>query len=363
MKLPQNVARILAALAAFGATVALTGGSAPKHYKSRPPRLQVIQEQIEADVQAALKRNAEAKDLADWQESGFTATDIVDNARALRAETALCRVIEKLPDSDLALFGDEIQADIDSTESVERRKKLPCGQALMRRIRAYWEAERLRLTAGIEKELPVAATRELPIDPARVAEINGSDFQNGQFALTFDDGPHPQRTARLLGILRDAGVRATFFQVGQQATRFPEISRLVLAEGHTVASHSLTHANLPRIPMTEAEREIDRGHAQVLAAAGEVAPFFRFPYGARNPELREHVSAAGMTSFMWNIDSLDWQIRQPEALWQNIKQQLDARRSGVILFHDIHEQTLVVLPLLLNEFVERGYEPVVFVKP
>ena len=94
--------------------------------------------------------------------------------------------------------------------------------------------------------------------------------------------------------------------------------------------------------------------------AAEV-PFFRFPYGAKTPSELPFVQKRGNTTFFWNMDSEDWKIRNPHQLFLNVLQQLDHARRGIILFHDIHEQTVIVLPHLLQELRVRGFKTVVFV--
>jgi peptidoglycan/xylan/chitin deacetylase (PgdA/CDA1 family) len=186
----------------------------------------------------------------------------------------------------------------------------------------------------------------------------------GQIAITFDDGPHATRTARVLEILRGAGVRADFFEIGRNAAAHPEIARQVVAAGHIVGSHTFSHADLGKLSEKHAETEIESGEASVSLALGRPVaevPFFRFPYGAKTPSELVFVQKRGNTTFFWNMDSEDWKIRDPHQLFLNVLQQLDHARRGIILFHDIHEQTVIVLPHLLQELRVRGFKTVVFV--
>ena len=90
-------------------------------------------------------------------------------------------------------------------------------------------------------------------------------------------------------------------------------------------------------------------------------PFFRFPYGAKTPAEQGFVEHRGNTTFFWNMDSQDWRIRDPHKLFLNVLAELDRAKHGIILFHDIHEQTVIVLPHVLAELRARGMTPVVFV--
>jgi peptidoglycan/xylan/chitin deacetylase (PgdA/CDA1 family) len=168
----------------------------------------------------------------------------------------------------------------------------------------------------------------------------------------------------VLEILRAAGVRATFFEIGRNASMHPEVARQVAAAGHTVGSHTFSHANIPKVGEAHAENEIESGDASVSLALGMPAgqvPFFRFPYGAKTPAAQQFVREQGKTTFFWNMDSRDWQIRDPHKLFLNVLRELDRGGRGIILFHDIHEQTVIVLPHVLQELAERHVKTVVFV--
>ena len=183
-------------------------------------------------------------------------------------------------------------------------------------------------------------------------------------ALTFDDGPHPTRTLRVLQILADAGVKATFFEIGRNAAAHPEICQKVRAAGHSIGSNTFSHPNTARLPESHAEAEIDSGDASLSLALGVTPgqlPFFRFPYGAKTASEQAFVQKRGNTTFFWNMDSNDWRIRDPHKLFVNVLAEIDRAKHGIILFHDIHEQTVIVLPHVLAELRARHLRTVVFV--
>jgi peptidoglycan/xylan/chitin deacetylase (PgdA/CDA1 family) len=165
----------------------------------------------------------------------------------------------------------------------------------------------------------------------------------------------------MLNTLKAYGVRANFFSVGRPASVWPDRDRAELAEGHITGSHTKTHPDLARLDMKSAEAEILDGRRIVAGAAGEAIPFFRFPYGSHNAALDAFVKAQGMTSFLWNMDSSDWKIPDPTALFHNEVSQLDRAKGGIMLMHDIHQQTAIALPHLLDELRHRGWKTVVFV--
>jgi peptidoglycan/xylan/chitin deacetylase (PgdA/CDA1 family) len=185
-----------------------------------------------------------------------------------------------------------------------------------------------------------------------------------EVVLTFDDGPWPATTPRVLDALRHECVRATFFLLGRNAAGNPALVRRELAEGHTVASHTYSHPLLDRMPVARAEAEIDRGIAAVNAAAtGEprrdpVTPFFRFPGFASSPALLDRLAARGIVVFGADLWASDWDPMSPEMQLRLVLGRLEARGGGIVLFHDTRKQTAAMLPMFLRELKKRGYRVV-----
>jgi len=300
--------------------------------------------------------------LGDYHASAYHPTAIVERIHALESAAAwaeLCAAFGELADDELELFEDEVRKP-------DHLSRLSCAPALLRRIDAYWRAAAGRLAEAHPLSAAPAQLESIaiPVDLGRDGVFTDGLLAEGQIAITFDDGPHATRTARVLEILRVAGVRADFFEIGRNAAAHPEISRQVAAAGHVVGSHTFSHPDLGKLPERHAESEIESGEASVSLALGRPVtevPFFRFPYGAKTPAEMLFVQKRGNTTFFWNMDSQDWKIRNPHQLFLNVLQQLDRARRGIILFHDIHEQTVIVLPHLLQELRVRGFKTVVFV--
>lgn len=331
-----------------------------------------ISRQIRQDINDSLRMNGEARDHEEWHESGFTPEDILAQAKALKDPAALravCDSLLQLPPRDLSLFED----------AVSHEKSLECRDEVLNRVQSYWLTARIRFNsarlesqgrsvpAGVRADRVRPQLRPLPllemrIDPAATPSLVSADLKPGEVAITLDDGPHATRTEKILEIFREAGVRATYFQVGKNARAMPELSKRVAEEGHSVGSHSYSHPQLPKLAVGEAEHEIVAGRDAVALASGVQFPFFRFPYGSSNRVLRGFVKEEGLASFLWNMDSLDWKIRDPEALFKNVLRELDREKGGILLFHDVHEQTVIVLPWLLDELARRNYTLVVFIK-
>ncbi|HVZ87293.1 MAG TPA: polysaccharide deacetylase family protein [Polyangia bacterium] len=298
--------------------------------------------------------------LEDYHQSPYQPSEIVERVHRLESDRAwaeLCQELALLPDDELELFEDEIRKP-------EHQKRLACAPALLVRIASYWkEAERQLATAHpfVPGTLPSVAVL---VDTRKDGVFRDGNLPADAIALTFDDGPHPTRTARVLKILADAGIKATFFEIGRNAAAHPEVSRQVLAAGHTVGSHTFSHPNMSQLTEPHAESEVDSGDASVSLALGlkpGQVPFFRFPYGAKTSAEQTFVQKRGNTTFFWNMDSNDWRIRDPHQLFVNVLAELDRAKHGIILFHDIHEQTVIVLPHVLAELRARHLKTVVFV--
>lgn len=184
----------------------------------------------------------------------------------------------------------------------------------------------------------------------------------GEVVLTFDDGPRPGKTNAILDALDARGVKATFLMLGSSAKAYPELARQVAQRGHTVGSHTYGHVDLSKLSRQAALDEIVRGEAAIAEAldgAGKgLSPFFRFPYLAQTGFLRTSLLQGDMVVLDVDIDSKDYFRDTPEAVAARTLARLDARGSGVILFHDIHQRTVDMLPAFLAELDARGYSVV-----
>jgi peptidoglycan/xylan/chitin deacetylase (PgdA/CDA1 family) len=298
--------------------------------------------------------------LDDYHQSPYQPSQIVERVHALESDRAwaeLCQELAALPDEELELFEDELRKP-------DHQKHLRCAATLLGRIGKYWKQAETELAAANPIAPGKLPSVVVTIDTSQDGVVHDGSLPADAIALTFDDGPHPTRTARILQILADAGIKATFFEIGRNAAAHPEVARQVLAAGHTIGSHTFSHPNMARLPEAHAEAEVDSGDASVSLALGlkpGQLPFFRFPYGAKTSNEQSFVQRRGNTTFFWNMDSSDWKIRDPHKLFVNVLSELDRAKHGVILFHDIHEQTVIVLPHVLAELRARHLRTVVFV--
>jgi peptidoglycan/xylan/chitin deacetylase (PgdA/CDA1 family) len=182
-----------------------------------------------------------------------------------------------------------------------------------------------------------------------------------EVVLTFDDGPWPNNTRMVLDALAAHCLKATFFPIGKHAIWHPELLKEVAAQGHTIGSHTWSHANLANKKMTleKSKEEIEKGLSAVKIALGTApAPFFRFPYLKDPPELVSYLGQRNMAIFSMDLDSFDFKWRKPEQVIKSVMAKLEKTGKGIILMHDFQQATSKALPDLLNELKAKGYKVV-----
>jgi peptidoglycan/xylan/chitin deacetylase (PgdA/CDA1 family) len=186
-----------------------------------------------------------------------------------------------------------------------------------------------------------------------------------EVVLTFDDGPWPGNTPAVLKALADECTKAVFFSIGKHATYHPEILKQVAAAGHTVGTHTWSHANLNSKKMTEQliKDEIEKGNSAVKFALGTApAPFFRFPELQHNTAAMAYLGTRNIAMFSCDLDSFDFRAKNAEQIITTVMTKLDKQGKGIILMHDFQKHTAEAMPELLHRLKAGGYK-VVFMKP
>ncbi len=184
-------------------------------------------------------------------------------------------------------------------------------------------------------------------------------LQKGEVVLTFDDGPHPTFTKEILAALAAQCTKATFFNVGEMVKQFPDVAKQVQAEGHTIGTHTWSHRNLGSVSLEGAKSQIESTiTAENAILPNGVAPFFRFPYLSDPKRVREYLATRNIAVFSTDVDSFDWRTRAPDKIVDNVLKGLIKTDRGIILFHDIHEQTVKALPTVLKELKSHGFKVV-----
>jgi peptidoglycan/xylan/chitin deacetylase (PgdA/CDA1 family) len=188
------------------------------------------------------------------------------------------------------------------------------------------------------------------------------DFlKDKEIVLTFDDGPWLVNTPSVLKTLADQCTTGIFFPIGKHATYYPEILKQVAAAGHTVGSHTWSHANLNNKKLTEQQRkdEIEKGFAAVKwALGGPPAPFFRFPALQHPPEMVTYLGERNIGIFSCDLDSFDFKASKPQKVIDTVMSKVDKLGKGIILMHDFQKHTAEALPELLRRLKAGGYKVV-----
>jgi peptidoglycan/xylan/chitin deacetylase (PgdA/CDA1 family) len=182
-----------------------------------------------------------------------------------------------------------------------------------------------------------------------------------EVVLTFDDGPWPVNTPAVLKALADECTTGIFFAVGKHATYHPDILRQVAAAGHTVGSHTWSHANLNKKGMTEqqAKDEIEKGFSAVRLALGAApAPFFRFPQLQHPPAMVTYLGTRDVAIFSTDLDSFDFKASKPEKIVETVMAKVNKLGKGIILMHDFQKHTAEALPALLARLKAGGFKVV-----
>lgn len=187
----------------------------------------------------------------------------------------------------------------------------------------------------------VLPDRRLDVTPAVLAhpEMN-------YCALTFDDGPHRVATRQILDILNAEKVIATYFPVGKVAIRYGDLIRDFVASGHEIGNHSLTHSDLRTLKPEEQRFEISETN-RILREFGANPILFRPPYGRYNASLITAIHAEGMEAVLWNVDTRDWKVRDPDKIVSHVR--TAAGTGSVLLMHSTFTSTAAALPGVIKD--------------
>ncbi len=216
----------------------------------------------------------------------------------------------------------------------------------------------------------LGTSRVLAVDAATYPRVGLKSFpqtlplEDHEVVLTFDDGPWPGTTPKVLAALAHECVRATFFLIGKPASEHPNLVRRLAAEGHTIAHHTWTHHNLKYMKPEAAIGEIDKGIAAVeMALHGKAAttpstPFFRFPFFDMTPATLDVLQKRGIAVFGADLWASDWMPMTPAQQLKLLTERLQVARKGIILLHDPKGQTAAMLPAFLRYLRDNHYRVV-----
>jgi peptidoglycan/xylan/chitin deacetylase (PgdA/CDA1 family) len=224
--------------------------------------------------------------------------------------------------------------------------------------------------ADCPSKATLGTSRVMPVDPAIWPRIGRRDFaqtlplRDHEVVLTFDDGPWPATTPRVLRALAQECVRAMFFLIGKPASEFPWIVQAAAAEGHSIGHHTWMHLSLQRMPYADAVEEIDHGIAAVEMAEHGIetttpsTPFFRFPGFESTPATLDLLQARGISVFSTDFLANDWVRMTPRQELHLLIKRLKLVNRGIILLHDPQASTAAMLPAFLHYLKKHNYRVV-----
>ncbi len=228
----------------------------------------------------------------------------------------------------------------------------------------------LTATSTIAPATPASASAMTPAGMQAPAQTNSGTERcsyssirvDGPYiAMTFDDGPDAKLTPRLLDILKERHIHATFFVLGERVMDHPEILQREIAEGHEVGNHSWDHKALNKLGEGGLQHELADTSDLIKQTIGKPVTLMRPPYGATNPRLSRAIEKEyGMKVILWSVDPDDWKDPGASVVSSRIlngwKESGGAKPGAIILSHDIHKGTIEAMPATLDALLAKGYK-------
>jgi peptidoglycan-N-acetylglucosamine deacetylase len=178
-----------------------------------------------------------------------------------------------------------------------------------------------------------------------------------KIALTFDDGPDPSITPRLLDLLKKYNAKATFFLIGSRIEGNAHVVRRLKEEGHLIGNHTYSHQPAqPFWPWKKLYNDLLKTQQLIEKTAGIKTRIFRPPFGVTSPPYAKALEASSLKAIGWSNRSLDTMEKDPVKIFERVKKQL--KEGDIILFHDTDEKILAVIELLLNHVAGNGIKVV-----
>ena len=214
-------------------------------------------------------------------------------------------------------------------------------------------------SAELPASAPGSATQKVGSEKSK--EVSSAVASGRYIALTFDDGPYPPYTDRLLDILREKKVKATFFLVGEQAQKHPELVKRIVTEGHTVGLHAFRHRDFLKLTDKEKQEDLELGQKALLAISGKAPLYWRPPHGFRDFSVMETAVAQKLVVVNWSVIPRDWTGIEKQEICSRV---LDKADDGdIVLLHDgdsphykaSRQATVDAAALLIDSLREKGY--------
>ncbi len=179
----------------------------------------------------------------------------------------------------------------------------------------------------------------------------GEELQEKKIAITFDDGPHPVYTEKLLDGLKEREVKATFFVLGQNVEKYPEIIERMKEEGHIIGNHTYSHIQLRSTNRQQFRDELVLTNESISGITGQEVQYVRPPYGTWDKKLEEELN---MFPVLWNVDPNDWCTGNADKVTKNIVNK--AKENCIILLHDCYQSSVDAALASIDILTQEGYE-------
>jgi peptidoglycan/xylan/chitin deacetylase (PgdA/CDA1 family) len=208
--------------------------------------------------------------------------------------------------------------------------------------------------AQTSAEEVVEKTKRPPPPEPRIT-FNWIHVDGPYIAMTFDDGPNPTLTPKLLDLLAARHIKATFFVIGQNVAEHPEVVARAVREGHEIGNHSWSHPNLGRMSDEAVRLQLKRTQDAIESAAGIRPVLLRPPYGSVTAHEKRWIhDEFGYQIILWDVDPLDWRRPGPAVVCNRIVK--ETRPGSIVLSHDIHAGTIEAMPATLNQLEAKGFK-------
>lgn len=170
-------------------------------------------------------------------------------------------------------------------------------------------------------------------------------------AITFDDGPHLKNTDDIVNIFSKYNAHATFFMLGSNVVKYPDVVKRVYDAGHEIGIHTWNHKELTKLSSDEVKNEVNNTATEIEKITGKRPTLVRPPYGSINENVKNSIDNP---LILWNIDSLDWKSRDKEKIVPLVLN--DVQDGDIILLHDIHSTTVPAVEEILKYLIENDYQ-------
>lgn len=182
------------------------------------------------------------------------------------------------------------------------------------------------------------------------ADVDADIGEEKRIAITFDDGPHRLYTPKLLDGLKERGIHATFFLVGENIGNNEALVKRMAEEGHLIGNHTFSHVQLTKMKKEDACREVQQTNERICAVTGSPVLYIRPPYGSWNDELQAEIP---MTVTLWNLDSEDWKSQNTGKIVELVES--EAEEGSIILLHDIFDTSVEAALRIVDDLTAQGY--------